>query len=214
MDFGIHPPTIYFPLVVPEALMIEPTETETKERLDDFVDAMRRIAREAAEEPELLEDRAAHAARARGSTRSPRRRHRSSGTASAIEGLDASRPEPDRSVRLSRSTTRGLGAAASWPHAAAMSRPRVRRTVAGIRARSSDVLERARSPRGTIRRTIPVGLYGIRLTLNAVGSSRSGELARVLRRVVDAREHHVLDEHLPPPQRHVARHSASTSASG
>ena len=42
MDYGIHPPTIYFPLVVPEALMIEPTETEPKERLDDFVDAMRR----------------------------------------------------------------------------------------------------------------------------------------------------------------------------
>jgi glycine dehydrogenase subunit 2 len=54
MDFRIHPPTIYFPLVVPEALMIEPTETEPKERLDGFVDAMRQIAREAAEEPELL----------------------------------------------------------------------------------------------------------------------------------------------------------------
>ena len=55
MDFGIHPPTIYFPLVVPEALMIEPTETEVKERLDGFVDAMRQIAREAAEDPELLQ---------------------------------------------------------------------------------------------------------------------------------------------------------------
>jgi glycine dehydrogenase subunit 2 len=54
MDHGIHPPTIYFPLVVPEALMIEPTETETKERLDEFVAAMREIAREAAEDPELL----------------------------------------------------------------------------------------------------------------------------------------------------------------
>jgi glycine dehydrogenase subunit 2 len=54
MDFGIHPPTIYFPLVVPEALMIEPTETEPKERLDDFVDAMLAIAREAAEDPEQL----------------------------------------------------------------------------------------------------------------------------------------------------------------
>ncbi len=54
MDFGIHPPTIYFPLVVPEALMVEPTETETKERLDAFVDAMRQIVREAAEDPELL----------------------------------------------------------------------------------------------------------------------------------------------------------------
>jgi glycine dehydrogenase subunit 2 len=54
MDYGIHPPTIYFPLVVPEALMIEPTETEPKERLDEFVDAMRAIAREAAESPEVL----------------------------------------------------------------------------------------------------------------------------------------------------------------
>ncbi len=56
MDYGIHPPTIYFPLVVPEALMIEPTETEPKERLDAFVDAMRRIAEEAAESPELLRE--------------------------------------------------------------------------------------------------------------------------------------------------------------
>jgi glycine dehydrogenase subunit 2 len=56
MDYGFHPPTIYFPLVVPEALMIEPTETETKETLDAFADAMVAIAREAAEEPELLKD--------------------------------------------------------------------------------------------------------------------------------------------------------------
>ena len=56
MDYGIHPPTVYFPLVVPEALMIEPTETEPKERLDDFVDAMHAIAREAAESPELLKE--------------------------------------------------------------------------------------------------------------------------------------------------------------
>jgi glycine dehydrogenase subunit 2 len=54
MDYGFHPPTIYFPLVVPEALMIEPTETEPKERLDEFVEAMREIAREAAEDPETL----------------------------------------------------------------------------------------------------------------------------------------------------------------
>ena len=68
MDYGIHPPTIYFPLVVPEALMIEPTETETKERLDEFVDAMRQIAREAADDPELLKD-APHTVRCGGSTR-------------------------------------------------------------------------------------------------------------------------------------------------
>ncbi len=56
MDYGFHPPTVYFPLVVPEALMIEPTETEPKERLDAFADAMLAIAREAAEWPELLQE--------------------------------------------------------------------------------------------------------------------------------------------------------------
>ena len=56
MDYGYHPPTIYFPLVVPEALMIEPTETEPKERLDGFIDAMLAIAREAADDPALLLD--------------------------------------------------------------------------------------------------------------------------------------------------------------
>jgi glycine dehydrogenase subunit 2 len=54
MDYGFHPPTVYFPLVVPEALMIEPTETETKETLDAFADAMLAIAEEAAEEPDVL----------------------------------------------------------------------------------------------------------------------------------------------------------------
>jgi glycine dehydrogenase subunit 2 len=56
MDYGFHPPTIYFPLIVHEALMIEPTETETKETLDAFCDAMLAIAREAAEKPELLKE--------------------------------------------------------------------------------------------------------------------------------------------------------------
>jgi glycine dehydrogenase subunit 2 len=56
MDHDFHPPTIYFPLVVPEALMIEPTETEARETLDAFVDAMHEIAQEAAEQPELLKD--------------------------------------------------------------------------------------------------------------------------------------------------------------
>jgi glycine dehydrogenase subunit 2 len=54
MDYGFHPPTIYFPLIVQEALMIEPTETEAKETLDAFADAMHAIAREAEEQPELL----------------------------------------------------------------------------------------------------------------------------------------------------------------
>ena len=56
MDYGFHPPTIYFPLIVPEALMVEPTETEPKEVLDAFADAMLAIAREAAEAPELLKE--------------------------------------------------------------------------------------------------------------------------------------------------------------
>jgi glycine dehydrogenase subunit 2 len=60
MDYGFHPPTIYFPLIVPEALMIEPTETEAKETLDAFCDAMLAIAREAADEPELLKEAPHH----------------------------------------------------------------------------------------------------------------------------------------------------------
>jgi glycine dehydrogenase subunit 2 len=54
MDFGFHPPTVYFPLIVPEAIMIEPTETESKQTLDAFADAMLQIAQEAKTQPELL----------------------------------------------------------------------------------------------------------------------------------------------------------------
>lgn len=54
MDYGFHPPTNYFPLIVHEALMIEPTETESKQTLDAFVKAMKAIAKEAREQPELL----------------------------------------------------------------------------------------------------------------------------------------------------------------
>ena len=54
MDYGFHPPTIYFPLIVAGALMIEPTETEPKEELDAFCDAMLAIAKEAEERPELV----------------------------------------------------------------------------------------------------------------------------------------------------------------
>lgn len=56
IDFGYHPPTIYFPLIVPEAIMIEPTETESKETLDAFCDAMIAIAREARENPQRVKD--------------------------------------------------------------------------------------------------------------------------------------------------------------
>jgi glycine dehydrogenase subunit 2 len=54
MDYGFHPPTNYFPLIVREALMIEPTETESLETLDAFVEAMLEIAEQARSDPELL----------------------------------------------------------------------------------------------------------------------------------------------------------------
>jgi len=56
MDYGFHPPTVYFPLVVPEALMIEPTETEARETLDEFIEAMLAIAREAADDPDVVKE--------------------------------------------------------------------------------------------------------------------------------------------------------------
>lgn len=56
IDFGYHPPTIYFPLIVPEAIMIEPTETESKETLDTFCEAMISIAHEAKENPERVKE--------------------------------------------------------------------------------------------------------------------------------------------------------------
>jgi glycine dehydrogenase subunit 2 len=54
MDYNFHPPTVYFPLIVSEALMIEPTETESKETLDAFAEAMLEIVKEARENPEVL----------------------------------------------------------------------------------------------------------------------------------------------------------------
>jgi len=54
MDYGFHPPTIYFPLIVPGAMMIEPTETESKDSIDQFIEAMMKIAQEAEENPQLL----------------------------------------------------------------------------------------------------------------------------------------------------------------
>ena len=54
---GYHPPTVYFPLIVEEALMIEPTETESKETLDGFIAAMKEIAEEARTDPEMVHTR-------------------------------------------------------------------------------------------------------------------------------------------------------------
>lgn len=61
IDFGIHPPTVYFPLIVPEALMIEPTETENRATLDRFISAMEQIAKESVEKPDFV-NHAPHAA--------------------------------------------------------------------------------------------------------------------------------------------------------
>ncbi|MCK5805929.1 MAG: aminomethyl-transferring glycine dehydrogenase subunit GcvPB, partial [Lentisphaeria bacterium] len=56
IDYGFHPPTIYFPLIVHEALMIEPKETESRETLDHFAEVLEKIASEAKENPRLLHD--------------------------------------------------------------------------------------------------------------------------------------------------------------
>src|SRR5262249_50391201 len=64
IDYGFHPPTVSFPLIVPGAIMVEPTETESKEELDAFIDAMLAIAKESETEPELVRG-SPHSARIR-----------------------------------------------------------------------------------------------------------------------------------------------------
>jgi glycine dehydrogenase subunit 2 len=56
LDYGVHAPTTYFPLLVSECLLIEPTETESKEELDGFINTMKNIRQEAIDNPELLKD--------------------------------------------------------------------------------------------------------------------------------------------------------------
>ena len=76
IDFGFHPPTVYFPLIVPEALMIEPTETEGKRRLDQFISAMTQIHQEIQNEPDMVNEAPHHAEIRRvneaGANRNPR----------------------------------------------------------------------------------------------------------------------------------------------
>ena len=60
LDYGYHPPTVYFPLIVDEAIMAEPTETETKETLDEFADALIKIAEEAKKDPNILKEAPHH----------------------------------------------------------------------------------------------------------------------------------------------------------
>jgi glycine dehydrogenase subunit 2 len=54
LDFGLHAPTIYFPLIVSEALMIEPTDSESKETLDHFIEVMKQIRKEVDKDPDIL----------------------------------------------------------------------------------------------------------------------------------------------------------------
>jgi glycine dehydrogenase subunit 2 len=60
IDYGFHPPTVSFPLIVPGAIMIEPTETESRDELDAFIEAMLAIAKEAEENPELVKSAPHH----------------------------------------------------------------------------------------------------------------------------------------------------------
>ena len=131
MDYGFHPPTIYFPLVVPEALMIEPTETEAKETLDAFADAMLAIAREAAEEPGAGEGGAAHAARC--------------GRLDEVKAVK----QLVRQVRLRRAAGRGPGVIGETAHAASrQGDPRTRRQL-GASTTSCGVTACASAPRAS-----------------------------------------------------------------
>lgn len=65
LDFGYHPPTIYFPLIVEECMMFEPTETESKETIDEFVEVMIQIAKEAEENPSIVQEAPHHTVVAR-----------------------------------------------------------------------------------------------------------------------------------------------------
>ena len=95
LDFKVHPPTVYFPLLVDEALMIEPTETETKETLDDFAGIVREILEEAAKDPEVARN-APTRRRCAASTRRARRSNPCVRQALAVDnGDDAAAEEPD-----------------------------------------------------------------------------------------------------------------------
>ena len=126
LDFGFHPPTVYFPLLVDEALMVEPTETETKETLDAFADAIEEILAEAESDPEIATQRALHDPGA-----PPRRGRREPppGRPPAALGRDRSRAAPGLSSstganRSPRSSTRSITSAASKLSASGSSRSR------------------------------------------------------------------------------------------
>ena len=89
LDYGVHPPTTYFPLIVDEALMVEPTETESKDALDRLIEAFHSVALEAKADPQLLRDAPADAAGAaarRGASRPP------AGREAAVPGVEIQSP--------------------------------------------------------------------------------------------------------------------------
>ena len=97
MDYGFHPPTVSFPLIVSGAIMIEPTETESRQELDAFIDAMLAIAKEAEENPELVKS-APHSTRIgrideAGAARKPVLRWRREAQARAERERDSAKPQ-------------------------------------------------------------------------------------------------------------------------
>ena len=96
LDHGYHPPTVYFPLLVDEALLIEPTETETRETLDGFADAIAEILREGAEDPEIARN-APYSTPVRRLDEAARPSARSSGRTSTDAGRHAPLTPPVRS---------------------------------------------------------------------------------------------------------------------
>ena len=114
LDHGVHPPTVYFPLLVEEALMIEPTETETKERLDHFADVVRAILEEAAEDPEIARTRPTRLPCA-ASTRPARRSGRS---CAGIRASIAAMPDaPEGTVVSDQITQEELAVGGAQPRA-------------------------------------------------------------------------------------------------
>ena len=126
LDYGFHPPTVYFPLLVDEALLVEPTETETRETLDAFAEAIAEILREAAEDPEIARnapyttpvrrlDEARRGAHAGAAPAPDRRRVRG--------GRDARRPRRGARRRAGRGRRRAAGRPARGRHRAGGARP-------------------------------------------------------------------------------------------
>ena len=100
LDYGFHPPTIYFPLLVDEALMVEPTETETRESLDELAEAIESILAEAEERPGDPRDGARTRRRSAASTRRPRAASRSSASRSADSAAEAAGGSPADAARM------------------------------------------------------------------------------------------------------------------